>query len=88
MGLLKIFKGGIKLPAGLQPKGDFPLMEAHDIVVDEDGTRLDEKLKTVGNGSVVLDKTLSQEGQAADAKAVGDRINQTVGNINDILETI
>lgn len=82
MGLLKIFKGGIKLPAGLQPKGNFPLMEAHDIVVDEDGTRLDEKLKDVAK--VELDETLSKKGKAADAKAVGD----AVGNIHSVLEKI
>lgn len=55
MGLLKIFKGGIKLGAGLKPKGDFPLMEAHDIVADEvtdkdgnlKGIRLDDKLQSI-----------------------------------------
>lgn len=84
MGLLKIFKGGIKLPAGLQPKGDFPLMEAHDIVVDEDGTRLDDKLKNI----VEVDDTLTQKGKAADAKAVGDKIATTLGDIHSILKRI
>lgn len=83
MARLKIFKGSIPIGSGFKPKGEYPLMEAHDIVVDEDGTRLDTKLE-----HLVPDKTLTEEGKAADAKAVGDRINQTVGNINDILESI
>lgn len=41
MGRLKNFFASIKLSAGLKPKGEFPLMEAHDIMVDEDGVRLD-----------------------------------------------
>ena len=95
MGLLKIFKGGIKLGAGLQPKGDFPLMEAHDIVVEEvtdengelKGIRLDEKLKNIGAG-VKIDATLKEEGQAADAKAVGDKIATTLGDIHSVLKRI
>ena len=84
MGLLKIFKGGIKLGAGLQPKGNFPLMEAHDIVVDEDGTRLDEKLDNISKGSVEVTTDFTQEGKAADAKAVGD----VLGDIHSILKNI
>lgn len=40
------YKGTIDLISGLRPKNgkDFPLMQAHDIMVAEDGTRLDEKL--------------------------------------------
>lgn len=91
MGLLKIFKGGIKLSAGLQPKGDFPLMEAHDIVVEEvtdengklTGVRLDEKLKNLGAG-VEVTTDFTQAGKAADAKAVGD----VLGDIHSILEKI
>ena len=43
---LENYKGTIDLIAGLRPKnnGNFPLMQAHDIVVDENGTRLDEYL--------------------------------------------
>lgn len=79
----KDFIGSIFIGSGLKPKGDFPLMDAHDIVT-EDGTRLDEKLKDVGNTKVELDKTLSVEGKAADAKAVGD----VLGDIHSVLKRI
>lgn len=48
----KDFIASIFLPSGIKPKGDFPLMDAHDIVT-EDGTRLDEKLKSIGTGGNV-----------------------------------
>lgn len=88
MAKLNIFKGGLKVGAGFTPMGKFPLMEAHDIVVDEDGTRLDDKLKNVGNSNLVLDTSLTQAGYVADAKAVGDRINETLGDIQSVLERI
>lgn len=49
MGKLDTYKGTIEVNAGLKPKNDntFPLMEAHDIVVDEDDKRLDEKLEEI-----------------------------------------
>lgn len=52
MARLKNYIGSIPLISGLKPMNncDFPLMEAHDIVVDEDGTRLDEKLASIGSG--------------------------------------
>lgn len=56
MAKLENYKGSIDLISGLRAKnnGDFPLMEAHDIVVDEYGTRLDEKLKnTTLPGSII-----------------------------------
>ena len=86
-------KNAVKIGTPLKPMGDFPLIDAHDVIVDYDEktgkeTRLDEKLRDVGTSNLELDTSLSREGYAADAKAVGDRINQTVGNINDILETI
>lgn len=51
MAKLSNFKGSVDLISGLRPKnnGTFPLMEAHDIVVDKDGTRLDEKLESIDN---------------------------------------
>lgn len=44
------YNGSIELISGLkQANGqDFPLMEAHAVQVDENGTRLDEALKNVG----------------------------------------
>lgn len=44
MDRLSNYKGSVEVPSGLKPLGDFPLMEAHDIVVDESGKRLDEKI--------------------------------------------
>lgn len=81
----KDFVGSIFIGSGLKPKGDYPLMDAHDIVT-EDGTRLDEKLKDVAK--VELDETLAQRGKAADAKAVGDKIAKTLGDIHSILKRI
>lgn len=89
-------KNAVKIGTPLKPMGEFPLIDAHDVIVeiakDENGNdvevRLDTKLKNVGNGNVVLDKSLTQDGQAADAKAVGDRIDQTLGDIHSILERI
>lgn len=45
------FRGGFKVGAGFKPDGDsgFPLMESCDIQVTEDGIRLDEYLKTLGD---------------------------------------
>lgn len=43
MATLDNYNGSVKVLSGLTPVGDYPLMEAHDIVVDEDGTRLDER---------------------------------------------
>lgn len=42
------FKGGIELISGLKPKnGNFPLVNAPDIQVSEEGTRLDTKLAAI-----------------------------------------
>lgn len=55
MARLNNYTGSITPISGLKPRnnGDFPLMEAHDIVVDEEGTRLDEKLASIGSGGSV-----------------------------------
>ena len=83
----------IDIIAKLKPKnkGKFSLMDACDIAVDENDTRLDKKLEELkknagGGSSVEIDKTLSEEGKAADAKAVGDRFTTTLGNIEEILK--
>lgn len=53
MGQLENYISRIPLTSGLKAKGnnDFPLMEAHSIVVEEDGTRLDTKLGSLANTS-------------------------------------
>ncbi len=54
MAELKNYKGSVELMSGLRSKNNrgFPLMQAHDIQVDEDGTRLDEVLERGGAGGV------------------------------------
>lgn len=81
----KDFVGSIFIGSGMKPKGDYPLMDAHDIVT-EDGTRLDEKLKNLPTSSVEVtsDFTETGAGKAADAKAVGD----ILGDIHSVLERI
>jgi hypothetical protein len=86
-------KNAVKVGTPLKPMGEFPLIDAHDVIVDYDEatgkeTRLDEKLKNVGNSNLELDTSLSREGYAADAKAVGDRIASTLGDIQSVLERI
>ena len=84
-------KNAIKLGAPLKPMGEFPLIDAHDVIVDYDEetgkeTRLTDKLESLGK--VELDKSLSREDYAADAKAVGERITETLGDIHSVLENI
>lgn len=56
------YQGSIELIGGLKPKnnGSFPLMEAKDIQVDSEGTRLDDALNRI-NTSVVLTLAEYQE---------------------------
>lgn len=85
-------KNAVKIGSPLKPMGEFPLIDAHDVIVeitkDENGNdvevRLDTKLKAVGTSNLELDETLTQKGKAADAKAVGDM----VGDIDDVLKRL
>lgn len=79
----KDFVGSILIGSGMKPKGDYPLMDAHDIVT-EDGKRLDERLDSISKGNIEVDTTLTQAGKAADAKAVGD----ILGDIHSVLKRI
>lgn len=46
------YKGSIKMASGMKPEADgYPLMQACDIQVDEEGTRLDEKLLQLGDAT-------------------------------------
>lgn len=49
MARLTNYTASVEIQSGMKPKNnqDFPLMEAHDIVVDENGTRLDEAIGTI-----------------------------------------
>ena len=44
------YNGSVELISGITPANgqDFPLVAAHAVQVDDDGTRLDEALKNVG----------------------------------------
>lgn len=55
------YSGSVELISGLKPKnnGDFPLLHAHDIQVDADGTRLDEKLSTMSTDDSTGDSGVS-----------------------------
>lgn len=82
-------KNAVKVGTPLKPMGDFPLVDAHDVIVDYDETtgvetRLDEKLGNISTGGVELDTTLSRTGMAADAGAVGE----ILGDIHTILKNI
>ena len=84
-------KNAVKIGSPLKPMGEFPLIDAHDVIVDYDEetgkeTRLDEKLKNLPTSSVEVtsDFTEAGAGKAADAKAVGD----ILGDIHSVLERI
>jgi hypothetical protein len=53
MSKLTNYNGSIELIAGVTQKNglDFPLIEAHAVLVDESGTRLDEKLQSIGGST-------------------------------------
>ena len=59
--------------------GDF-IHDLHSDVITDLLTRMDKIL--VAN-TPILDKTLTERGLAADAKATGDRIDEVVQNLND-----
>lgn len=79
------YEGSIELISGIKPKnnGSFPLVDAKDVRVD-DNTRLDVALQTISGGGTILavDDTLSVAGQAADAKAAGDRLTELEGRVS------
>lgn len=67
MAKLENYTGSVELISGIKQKnnGDFPLMEAHAVQVDESGKRLDEALEDLesididddGNGNIKFDFT-------------------------------
>lgn len=85
MAKLENYRGSLEISAGLKPMGDFPVAEAHDILVDEDGKRLDEKLESVipitrkiNNKSLSEDINLS----ASDVGAISAEIETKNYKIN------
>ena len=88
MGRLKNFIGSIFIGSGMKPKGNYPLIEAYDILVDydEEGNeiRLDAKLESISSGNIQTDTSLSKPGMAADAAKVGE----ILGDIHTRLKNI
>jgi hypothetical protein len=76
MAKLENYNGSIEVVAGFKQKNDndFPLMEAHSIVVDDDEVRLDEKLLKID------DKI---EAEISERKSLGDNIDQIKNDISD-----
>lgn len=60
------FMGSVEVQSGIKPKNgnDFPLIEAHSVLVDENDTRLDEYLENLeisggGGANFETDHTLT-----------------------------
>lgn len=91
------YKPGIKLGAGLTPagNGNFPLMQASDILVGENDERLDAELlelrKLAGAEDLPLPKEISTEGEmnailsSATAEDIGT-IYKYMGTTTDTYE--
>ncbi len=77
MAQLSSYKGSIDLISGLRPKnnGDFPLMEAHDILVDDSNTRLDEKLSLIASNIEDTNNSITA-------------INNSLDGVEEALESI
>ena len=79
MAKLENYTGSVELISGIKQKnnGDFPLMEAHSVQVDESGKRLDELLEEKADKSYVVEifeqlKELIQTGEITQAVALLD----------------
>ena len=58
MAKLENYTGSVEMISGMKQKngGDFPLMEAHSIQVDEDDKRLDEVLEELNELGLSVDE--------------------------------
>lgn len=58
MAKLENYTGSVELVSGIKQKnnGDFPLMEAHSVQVDEDGKRLDKSLEEFNELGLSVDE--------------------------------
>ena len=76
MAKLNNYSGSIDLITGLRQKnnGDFPLLTAHDVQVDENGKRLDTKLeelaKTEGGGTSITITDISESTESGGSNVV------------------
>lgn len=61
------YSGSVELISGIRPKnnGNFPLVNAKDVQVDGDGTRLDAKLAELANFITVYTEEEYKAAQAA-----------------------
>jgi hypothetical protein len=100
------YKGSVELIGGLTPKnnGDFPLVSARHVQVDDTGKRLDEKLTEIGDGGTTytignglkLDETTNtlsvdvvNQAEQDNTKPISSAaVNTIVGNIEVLLNTI
>ena len=98
------YKGSIKLGAGLTPASEgYPLVQACDVQVKEDGTNLEEYIKNGGTGggtTFTTDETLTLSGgvlsvNTTDTPSADNTLPITagavytqLGNIEILLETI
>lgn len=87
MATLETYKGSIELVSGITPKNGntFPLVEARDVQVDDEGRRLDE---VVDDLDTVVTVELSVESDAITLKAgrgVTHFYEKTVNDANYIL---
>ena len=84
------YKGSIELISGLTPKnnGDFALVNAKDVQVDDAGTRLDAKIIELDNKSIDVDTVFTDPTFVALTGTVNensDRILEVEKSIEDIL---
>ena len=84
------YKGSIELISGLKPKnnGDFALVNAKDIQVDDAGTRLDAKIIELDNKQIDVDTVFQDPTFLALTKSVNDNADRILANekaIEDIL---
>lgn len=47
MAKLEKYKGSVEMQSGMKPMGSYPLMEAHDVIIAENGARLDEAFEPI-----------------------------------------
>ena len=87
------YKGSIELISGLKPKnnGDFALVNAKDIQVDDAGTRLDAKIIELDNKQIDVDTVFQDPTFVALTASVNDNADRILAaekSIEDILSGV